>query len=102
MLIENTSFRSQIPAPFSVSQMLDDSCQSLGPLLRCTGRTVSPAPAGSLSLTSVQCPDTPVGDVLSEAWVNIDPTLGQELDPEETLVEIVFISKKEPDPKDPQ
>ena len=43
-----------------------------------------------------------MGDVLSEAWVSINPTLGEELDSDETLVKIVSISKEEPDPKDPQ
>ena len=63
---------------------------------------MSPAPTGTQSLTPVQCPDTPVGDVLSEARVSIDPTLGQYLDPEETEVKIVSISKKEQDLQDPQ
>ena len=43
-----------------------------------------------------------MGHVLSEARVSIDLTLGQDLDQEETVLKIVSISKKEPDPKDPQ
>ena len=80
--------------------MVDDSGQSLPSLQRTRRTTVSSAPAGSRS--STPCADMPVGDVLSEARVRKNPTLGQELDPDEMLVKIVSISKKEPDPKDPQ
>ena len=100
MLIENMSFGSQLPTPFSVTQMLDDSGQSLPSFRRTEHTTVSPAPDSSWSSTPRA--DTPVEGVLSEAQVSIKPSLGQELDPDETLVKIVTITKKEPDPKDPK
>ena len=48
--------------------------------------------------------NTPVGDVLSEAQVSME---AEDVDPDETLVKIVSIAKKEPNPnskkrKDPQ
>ena len=97
-------FGSQIPTPlFNVSQLLDDSQQSQGPLHHHTGRTsVSPAPTATQASTPVIRPSTPVGDVLSDASVTIDLLLGQHFDPEETEVKIVKISKNEKDPQDPQ
>ena len=77
---------------------MDDSGQSL-PSFRHTGHsTVSPAQAGLWPSTPRA--DTPVGDILSESQVSIESSLGQELDPDEMLVEIVVITKKELDPKD--
>ena len=64
---------------------------------------VSPAAAGLQSAT--QCSDTPVGDVLSEAQVSMDPSITRDVDADETIVKIVAITKKDQDPKerkDPQ
>ena len=54
--------------------------------------------ASQFTVLNTTAHTTPVGYVLSEARVSID----QDLDPDEMLVKIVAISKKEPDPKDPQ
>ena len=83
----------------SAIDLLDDSGQSVPSFRRPRHSTVSPAPAGSWSSTPFS--DIPIGDVFSEARVSIKP-ITENLDPDETLVKIVAINRKEPDPKDPQ
>ena len=96
-------FRSQLPTLFSVSQLLDYSEQIQGPSHRHTGCiSGSPALTATRSSTPVPRLDTPVGDVLSDVSVSINSSLGQHLNPEETEVKIILISKMEQDPQDPQ
>ena len=76
--------------------MLDQSGQSIPSFRRPICSTVSPAPAGLQSSTPHS--DTPVRDVLSEARVSIEPSVARDLDPDETMVKIVVITRKDPDP----
>ena len=88
----------------SATDLLDDSGQSNPSSFRhsrCSG--ASPAAAGLQSSTPSS--DTPVGDILNEAWVSMDPSISGDVDAEETIVKTVAITKKDLDPKerkDPQ
>ena len=86
----------------SVMDLLDYSAQS-NPSFTCS-RCSGGSPAAAAVQSCTPCSDTPIGDILSEAWVSMEPG---EVDPYETLVKIMSITKKNLNPdskkhKDPQ
>ena len=102
-LNEDTYFGSQLPTPMSAIDLLDDSGRSNYSFRHAGGSGVSPAAAGLQSSTPRS--DTPIGDVLSEARVSMEPSITGDVDADETTIKIVAITRKDPDPKerkDPQ
>ena len=82
----------------SANDLLDDSGWS-NPSFRHSGCSgVSTAAAGLQSSTPHS--DTPIGNILCEAQVSMEPFITGDVDADETAVKIVAITKKDPDPKE--